>query len=94
MEIQIDLSAMRKARDSALSVLENSKNPAALKAQIAGMAHAIQMTLSLPATQTAIPKASALECLMRAVAHEAQGDPARGPYPVEKAQIGLDMLRS
>jgi hypothetical protein len=94
MDIQIDRRAMLKARDNALSLLENSKDPEALKAQLTGMAHAIQMTLSLPSTREIIPKADALDCLMRAVAHEVQGDAERGSYPIEKAQIGLDMLRS
>jgi len=85
---------MLRVRDHTLSVLEKSKDPETLRVLLVGIAKALQETLSLPSTREIIPKAKALECLMRAVAFEAEGNPMRESYPADKAQIGLDMLRS
>lgn len=57
-------------------------------AALAAMAYVLQEELTI--SERAVPHASALEIIMRAVAHDIAGDPAMRNYVREKMQIGYE----
>ena len=79
-------------RDRYVHELEDGP-PEELRLRLAAMAHALQMTLSLPTSRAAAPDRYALENIMRAVAHNLEVDPSKRGYVVHKLEIGLDILR-
>ncbi|MBP6868734.1 MAG: hypothetical protein KBC16_01350 [Candidatus Pacebacteria bacterium] len=90
--MSLDHSLMLKERDGFLSHLESSEDPRVIHARIVGMATALQMTLSLPNTRKVLTRAQALECIMRAVTAEAQGDEGRKEFVEHKLRAGAQML--
>ena len=78
-----------------LALLEGPSDPAVVLARITAMAKAIQMTLSLPATRPLFENreaCQALDCVMRAVAAEAQGEKDRELYVARNLRLGLESL--
>ncbi|HEY4489104.1 MAG TPA: hypothetical protein VJA87_01340 [Candidatus Paceibacterota bacterium] len=81
-------------RDKWIKELECDDDPVGLRNRLAGMAHAIQMALSMPSAQGVVPRAGGIEILMRAVAHEIEGGPTMKNYVQEKLDIGYRYLSS
>lgn len=79
-------------RDKWVEELELDTDPVSIRNRLAGMAHAIQATLSLPSMRSVVPNADGIEILMRAVAHEIEGDPSMKGYVREKLDIGYRYL--
>ena len=90
--------AMREAvaflemRNRYLFELESHTKLEHMQMRMAAMATALQMTLGLDKMRSVVPKSSALEVLMRAVALELEGDPEKSNSVREKARIGTQML--
>lgn len=84
--------AFLERRDRYVRELEDGP-PEELRLRLAAMAHALQMTLALPSSGAAAPDRYALENIMRAVAHNLEGDKNKRGYVVHKLEIGLDILR-
>ncbi len=79
-------------RDKWIEELELDTDPVNTRHRLAGMAHAIQMALSMPSMRSVVPRAGGIEILMRAVAHEIEGDPSMRGYVKEKLDIGYQYL--
>ncbi len=92
MATTLDRREMLRLRDEYVRDLEQDTDPEKRRIRLAAMAHAMQMTLSLPDTQASIPQARAFDCLMRAVAHGIQAEGDHGTYVREKATVGYNML--
>jgi hypothetical protein len=89
---KLDQIAVRTRRERYLHELEKEVTPEETRLRLAAMAHAMQMTLSLPKSAHGIKKHYALEVLLRAIAHEIEGDSTRRNYVREKARVGYEML--
>ena len=72
--------------------LEQDDDPVRLRERLAAMAHALQITLCLPSSRRAAPHAASLEVLMRAVAHDIEGDVSSTSYVREKLGVGYRSL--
>lgn len=79
-------------RDKWIEKLEMDSDPVSVRNHLAGMAHAIQTALSMPSMRSVVPRADGIEVLMRAVAHEIEGDPSMKGYVKEKLDIGYRYL--
>jgi len=79
-------------RDKWIRELALDADPISVRNQLAGMAHAIQTALSAPSMRSVVPHADGIEILMRAVAHEIEGDPSMKGYVKEKLDIGYRYL--
>ncbi len=79
-------------RDKWIKELEKDTDPDSVRNRLAGMAHALQMALSMPSMRSVVPNAGGIEILMRAVAHEIEGDPSMKGYVREKLDIGYQYL--
>lgn len=92
--MSLDRRLMLNEQDKFLRELESCRSPSELQARIAGMAGALQMTLSLPSTRGALPKCrtQALDCIMRAVSAEARGDEGSREHVEQKLRVGAQML--
>ncbi|MBP7741107.1 MAG: hypothetical protein KA104_00250 [Candidatus Pacebacteria bacterium] len=89
----LDRAKLNAKRNEYLNELENCQSPEEFQFKLAAMAHAMQMTLSLSTTATAVPAHKAFESIMRAVAHGIEGNPEMRQYVLDKMTIGLDALR-
>lgn len=92
MSEPLDHIRVRNQRQKYLDDLEGSTDPQEVRLRLAAMAHALQMTLSLGVRTHGVESHSSLEVLMRAVAHEIEGDPQKRGYVREKARVGYEML--
>jgi hypothetical protein len=81
-------------RNRWLKELEIDEDPEGLKDRLAGMAHALQMAFSMPSVQQIVPHASGIDHLMRAIAHNIEGDPSMKGYVKEKLDIGYRYMSS
>ena len=79
-------------RDKWVEELELDANPVRVRNHLAGLAHAIQTALSMSSMRSVVPNADGIEILMRAVAHEIEGDPSMKGYVREKLDIGYRYL--
>ena len=80
----------RDFREHYLRELEKDLTPEKSHIRLVAMAHALQMTLSLPRHD--IPKQFAFDVLMRAVVHGISADPACLSYVCEVARLGINIL--
>lgn len=79
-------------RDKWIEELGLDADPVSVRNHLAAMAHAIQATLSMPSLKSVVPHADGIEVLMRAVAHQIEGDPSMKGYVKEKLDIGYRYL--
>lgn len=90
----IDQRRVSELKDGMIKWLEHDSDPVLLRERLAAMAHTLQATLCLPSTRAAVPNASALEVLMRAIGHDIEGDPNMKAYVKQKLEVGYNYLKS